>query len=301
MARRAPAPEEVRLTSQDKILFPDHGITKGDLIAYHRAVADVMVPHLKGRPVTMQVFPGGIGKPGHFAKQAPEYFPDWIARATVPKRGGTVDHALAESTAALLLMANHNSITQHVWTSRADRLERPDRLVIDLDPSGGDEDFERVRAGAFLLRGICREAGLEPFAMTTGSRGVHVVAPLRREVEFDAALELARQIARVAVHAHPADLTTEFLKDNRDGRVFVDVLRNRWAQTVVAPYSVRPRSGAPVAAPVRWEELEDAQTGSRSFDLRAVPERVSRLGDPWADIASAAASPRSALKRARKL
>lgn len=301
MAPRAPQPDQVRVSSAGKVLFPGAGFTKADLVDYYVRVAEVMVPHIKGRPVSMQVFPGGIAKGGHFAKQAPDYFPGWVGRVTVPKKGGTVTHPLADSAAALAVMANHNSITPHVWTSRADRLDRPDRLIVDLDPSGGDEDFPRVRAGALLLREIYESAGLAAFVMTTGSRGLHVVAPLRREAGFEAVLELAREIARVAVAAQRDDLTSAFMKDDRDDKVFVDVLRNRWAQTAVPPYAVRPRPGAPVAAPIEWPELEDPQVGPRSWNLASLPERLARHGDPWAEIGSAAASPRSALKRAKGL
>ncbi len=188
----APRPEEVPLSHPDKVLFPQIGLTKAGLAGYYAAVAPAMLPHVRGRPVSMQVFHGGVSRPGHFMKQAPEYFPPWVKRVVVPKRGGTVTHALADSAAALVLLANHNVITPHVWTSRADRLDRPDRLIVDLDPSG-DGDFERVRSGARLMREIYAAAGLEPFVMTTGSRGLHVVAPLRREVVADGALELERR------------------------------------------------------------------------------------------------------------
>jgi bifunctional non-homologous end joining protein LigD len=296
----APAADAVPISHPDKLLFPDAGLTKGDLAAYYAGVAGVMLPHVRGRPVSMQVFHGGVSAPGHFMKQAPDYFPAWVKRVTVPKKGGTVTHAVADNAATLVLLANHNVITPHVWTSRMDRLDRPDRLIVDLDPEGED-DFARVKAGARLMREIYSAAGLEPFVMTTGSRGLHVTAPLRREADFDDVLELAQELARVAVAAQPDDLTTAFMKADRGGRVFVDVLRNRWAQTAVPPYAVRPKPEAPVAAPLRWAELDDDGLTSRRFTLADVGARLADGGDPWADIAAAAGSPRSALRRARKL
>ena len=299
MAPTAPSPDAIELSHPDKVLFPDAGVTKADLAAYYEAVAPVLLPHVHGRPLSLQVFPRGIGGPGHFMKNVPDYFPGWVRRVTVPKKGGTVTHVLAENPATLVLLANHNAITPHVWTSRADRLDRPDRLIIDLDPSGADE-FPTVRAGGRIVAETMREAGLEPFAMLTGSRGLHVVAPLRRDLDFDGALELARAIAARTVEAAPEQFTTEFLKKERDGRIFVDILRNRWAQTAVAPYGVRARPGAPVAVPVSWEELEDDALHSASFTVADVPARVAAQGDPWADIAEHAASPKAALRRLHK-
>jgi bifunctional non-homologous end joining protein LigD len=300
MAIAAPPPDRVPVTHPDKLLFPDAGITKADLAAYYAGVADAMLPHVRGRPVSMQVFHEGVERPGHFMKQAPDYFPKWVKRVVVPKKGGTVTHVVADSAATLVLLANHNVITPHVWTSRVDRLDRPDRLIVDLDPSGDDE-FERVRAGAQVMRDIYAAAGLAPFVMTTGSRGLHVVAPIRREVDFDGALELASELARVAVEAMPDDLTTAFRKEGREGRVFVDVLRNRWAQTAVPPYAVRPRPEAPVATPLRPEELDSGDLHPRRWTVLNVRDRLAAGGDPWADIGAAAVSPRSALRRARKL
>jgi bifunctional non-homologous end joining protein LigD len=298
MVAAAPAPDAVRVTHPDKVLFPDGGLTKSDLVDYYARVAEHMLPHVRERPVSMQVFHEGVTKPGHFMKNAPDYFPSWVKRVTVPKKGGTVTHVVADNAATLVLLANHNVITPHVWTSRVDRLERPDRLIVDLDPEGED-DFGRVQAGARLMKDIYEAVGLAPFVMTTGSRGLHVVAPVRRELDFDGVLELANQIARAGTAAQPDDLTTAFKKDERGGRVFVDVLRNRWAQTAVPPYAVRPRPEAPVATPLRWEELDSAHP--RRWTVRNLDERLAQAGDAWAGIAAAASSPRSALRRARRL
>ena len=285
---------EVRLSSPDKALFGDGGPTKADLAAHFERAAPAMLPHLRDRPLSVQVFPGGIGRQGYFMKQVPQYFPRWVRRATVPKRGGEVTHVVATQPATLRLLAQHNALTIHVPTSRLDRRERPDRLIVDLDPPD-DRRWADVVAGARIVADLMRGAGLEPFAMATGSRGLHVVAPQRRELEYPAVFALSKDLAARVVQAWPEGLTTEFHKVERDERVFVDVLRNRWAQTVVAPYSPRARPGAPVAVPLRWDEVETA--GPRPFTIATVGERLRREGDPWGSIASAAASPRAAARR----
>ena len=279
----------VRVTHPDKVLFPDDGITKADLIAYLVEVAPAMLPHVRDRPLSLHRFNDGLAGEGFFQKEIPRGAPDWVRRVRVPKQGGTVCHPLAQDAAALAWLGNQNCITPHVWTSRVDRLDRPDRLVFDLDPAGGDEDFGLVRRTARELRDLLSELGATAFAMTSGSRGVHVVVPLRRRYGFDRVEQAARTIAEELVARRPDDLTTAFRKQERGGRLFVDVLRTRWAQTTVAPYAVRARPGAPVAAPLRWRELEDGGLPrAGALTLRDVPGRLARDGDPWRDIAKAA-------------
>jgi bifunctional non-homologous end joining protein LigD len=277
------------------VLFDgDEELTKAGLAEYYASVANVLLPHVRDRPLSLQVFPGGIRRPGHFMKNVPSYFPPWVQRIELPKRGGTVTHVLATEPDTLRMLVQHNAITLHVPTARIDRPDRPDRLVVDFDPSGEDQWDDVVR-GAELAAPVLRDAGLEPFLMTTGSRGVHVVAPLRRELGYDDVTAMARALAHAVVDADPDRFTTEFSKEDRDGRVFVDVLRNRPAQTVVAPYSVRAKPGAPVATPIAWEEL--GSTGPQTWTVRTVGERLAAGGDPWAGIADAAVSPRPAARR----
>jgi bifunctional non-homologous end joining protein LigD len=280
---------DVRVTHPDKVLFPGDGITKADLIAYLVEVAPAMLPHIRDRPLSLHRFNDGIAGDGFFQKEIPRGAPEWVRRVRVPKQGGTVCHPLAQDAATLAWLGNQNCITPHVWTSRVDRLDRPDRLVFDLDPAGGDEDFRLVRRTALELRDLLSELGVTAFAMTSGSRGVHVVVPLRRRYSFDQVEPAAHAVAEELVARRPDDLTTAFRKQDRGGRLFVDVLRTRWAQTTVAPYAVRARPGAPVAAPLRWEELEDGGLPrSGALTLRDVPGRLARHGDPWRDIAKAA-------------
>ncbi len=290
----APIPLPVRagrrtvdVSKPDKPLFPC-GVTKADLARHYAAVAPVMLPHVKGRLVSMQRFPDGIEGEGWYEKNFPRHFPDWIGRVTVPKRGGTVTHVVVSEAAVLVYLANQGVITPHVWLSRADRPERPDRLVIDLDPS--DDDFTAVREAARDVVGpLLREHGLTPFAMTTGSRGIHVVAPVRRTRDFDDVREWTRVLAEQAAGRDPR-LTTEFHKAERRGRILVDVMRNRWAQTAVPPYGVRPRPGAPVAVPLEWAELDDDGLRPDAWTVRTIGERLAGAGDPWAGMAAAAAT-----------
>jgi bifunctional non-homologous end joining protein LigD len=277
---------DVPLSHPGKVLFPADGITKADLAAHYRDVAPLMVPHVRDRPVSLQRFNNGIDAGGFFQKNVAKGRPDWVKSVRVGKRGGSLVHVLANDAATLVWLANQNCITPHVWTARADRLERPDRMVFDLDPDG-DDDFALVRRTARELGALLREAGVEPFAMTTGSRGIHVVVALRRRHGFDKVRAAAVVVAEELVSRRPRDLTMEFYKRKRDGRLFVDVNRNAYAATTVPPYAVRPKPGAPVATPLRWEELEDSSLRSQSYTVRNVLERHE---EPWATLPRSAGS-----------
>jgi bifunctional non-homologous end joining protein LigD len=275
---------DVRLTHPDKVLFGADGITKGDLAAYYRDVAPRMVPLVRDRPVSLQRFHDGIDGKGFFQKDIGRGAPPWVRRVRVGKRGGSVCHALANDAATLVWLANQNCITPHVWLSRADRPERPDRMIFDLDPAE-DGNFTLVRRTARELGELLRERGVEPFAMTTGSKGIHVVVALQRRYGFDQVREAAAAVAEELVARRPKDLTMEFYKRKRDGRLFVDVNRNGYAATAVPPYAVRPKPGAPVAAPLRWEELEDRRLQAQRWTLRTI---LDRDPDVWAGLQHAA-------------
>jgi bifunctional non-homologous end joining protein LigD len=274
---------QVPITHADKVLFADAGITKADMAAYYRDAAPQMLPLVRGRPVSMQRFNAGIARPGFFQKNLPKGAPDWLHTATVPKRNGTVTHPLADDVATLVWLANQNCITPHVWCARADRIDRPDRMLFDLDPS--DDDFGLVRTTALALGELLRDAGVEPWAMTTGSRGLHVVVAVRRRHTYTAVRDAAVAIATELVARNPERLTLEFLKKKREGRLYVDVNRIGYGATAVAPFGVRPRPGAPVATPLRWAELEDPGLRPDGWTLRDVLER-----DPgaWAGLPGAA-------------
>jgi bifunctional non-homologous end joining protein LigD len=272
----------VEVSKPEKALFPS-GVTKLDLARHYARVADVMLPHLADRPLNVQRFPDGIAHRGIFQQHMPPHFADWIDRVEVPKEGGTVTHVVASDAATLVYLANQACVTLHTWLSRRDRLDRPDRMVVDLDPSGGNADH--VRRAALTFGALLRdELGLTPFALATGSRGFHVVVPLQRRHGFDDVRAIARDVGRVAVARDPDHLTLEQRKAKRGGRILVDIQRNAYAHTAVAPYSVRALPAAPVATPLRWEELEDPATRPDRWSIRSLPARLQRGGDPWAAI-----------------
>jgi bifunctional non-homologous end joining protein LigD len=276
----------VQISHPDKPMFPAAGLTKLDLAEHYARVAALMVPLIRDHPVAMQAFPGGIDGPGYFMKDVPDHFPDWIRRVTVPKRGGTITHLLPNDAATLVYMANQNVVTPHIWTSRADRPREPDRIVFDLDPPG--TRFADVRAAARALGDIVRDLGLEPFAMTTGSRGVHVVTPLRRGRDYEEVHAFARRVTGMLAEQSPRKLTTEVRKAKRGGRIFLDVGRNAYAQHAVAPYAVRAREQAQVATPLRWEELDDRRLRPDRWTIRTMAARLESAGDPWAGFRGAA-------------
>jgi bifunctional non-homologous end joining protein LigD len=290
---------QVAISHADRVIFPDAGLTKLDLAWHYAAVAEAMLRHIRDRPLTLHSFPQGVEAEGYFVKDAPRHFPDWIATVAVPKReGGTIHHALANDAATLVYLAGQNAITPHVWTSRADRLDRPDRMIFDLDPPR--DDFAAVRRAARTLRELLHELGLTAYAMATGGRGLHVVVPLDRSADFDEARDFAREVAELIARRDPERLTTETRKNKRKGRLFVDYLRNAYAQTGVPPYAVRARKGAPVAMPLAWEELGEKRLHGNTYDVRNALRRLAKLEDPWKGMTRRARSlvnPRKKLDR----
>ena len=269
----------VRVTHPDKLLFPQAGLTKLDLARHFEQVAPVMLPYVKERPLALQVFHDGVERPGYFTKAVPDYFPEWVDRATVPKRGGTVTHALANHAATLVYLAGQNAVTPHIWLSRAREPRKPDRLVLDFDPSGGG--FADVRAAARDAGDRLRDAGLVPYAMVTGSRGIHVICPLRMGPGFKEVHTFARALAEEMVEADPRRLTLEWRKADRGSKIYVDVNRNNYAQHAVAPYAPRARPSAPVAAPVHWDELSERSLRADRWTLKTIGARIEAAGDPW--------------------
>ena len=280
----------IHLARLDKVLFPDQGITKGDLIEYYRRIAKVMLPHLAGRPISMQRFPDGIAEGGFYQKEAPSHFPEWIDRVQVwvKQEESQQPQVLCNSAATLVYLANQACITPHVWLSRQDRLDYPDRVIFDLDPANGD--FEPVRDAAFALREALRSVGLTPFVMTTGSRGLHVVAPIAPDCSFDKARAFVHDLAEHLVGQAPDRLTVAMAKADRQGRLFLDYLRNAYGQTSVAPYAVRAKPGAPVATPLDWDELHDTSLTSQSYSMNNIFRRLGQKADPWRAIEKQAVS-----------
>ena len=287
-----------QISHPDKVLFPDIGLTKGELAAYYDGVADVMLPHLRDRPVTMERFPAGIDKQGFIQKDVSKGFPSWLQRVEAPKRGGVVHYPLVNDRASLLWMANQNCVTPHVWCSRAPRLFYPDVCVVDLDPAR--DDAAVLRRAALDVRALFDELGVPAWVKTSGSKGFHIVVPSDGESTFDDVSAFANGLATTLVERDPEHLTLEFMKADRGGRIFVDVGRNGYSATCAAPYAVRARPGAPVSAPCTWAELESGDIEPRSITVRTMAERLYRVGDLWSDLIQASCDLRAAHTRLRQ-
>lgn len=262
-------------------MYPDDGITKGDLIAYYHAVAEVMVPELRRRPLSIVRFTKGTDQGGVFQKHRQKHYPTWIESVSLGTKT-RVDYPLCDSAAALVYFANQGAIEFHVWTSRAETPDHPDLLVFDLDPPEGR--FPLVRTTALALRDLFGELGLPAFVKTTGGKGLHVVAPLDGRATFDEVAALASRISQLLCARHPDELTVEFYKKDRRDRLFLDTMRNAPGATIAAAYSVRGRPGAPVSTPIEWREVDDPALAPDGFTLRDVPRRLDRTGDPWAKL-----------------
>ncbi len=271
-------PGSVKISRPGKLLIPP-GITKQALAGYYETVAEAMLAHIARRPLNLERYPDGIDGERIMQQRAGSYFPRWIRRVEVPAAKGQVEHVMARDAATLIYLAGQAVITVHPWLSRSDRLDRPDRLVIDLDPSTDNPD--EVRRAALLIGELLRELEFEPFAMTSGSRGYHVVVALQRRADFGAVREFSRAVAELAEFREPRLFTTEQRKARRGGKILIDVMRNAYAHTSVAPYSVRARPEGPVATPLHWEELEDRTTLPQRWTVESVPRRLERDGDPW--------------------
>jgi bifunctional non-homologous end joining protein LigD len=287
------------ITHPEKVLFPEDGITKGELAAYYETVAPIMLPHIRRRPVTMERYPAGIGGPGFFHKDVAKGFPDWLERVEVPKKGGTVHHPIVSDTRSLLWLANQNCITPHVWTSRSPHLYQPDICVFDLDPS--EEAAEILRAAALGLRDLLNELGLTSWVKTSGSKGFHIVVPLDGTAGFGEVAAFAHAVGTILVNRDPEHLTQEFSKADRGGRILVDTGRNGYSATVAAAYAVRARPGAPVSAPCRWDEVERGDVGPRTFTLRTLAGRFAEVGDLWDEMREGGRSLQQAMERVRRI
>src|SRR5258706_10854989 len=241
-----------------------------------------MLPHLIGRPITMERYPAGIGKKGFWQKDVSKGFPEWLERVEVSKKDGVVHHPVVNDKRSLLWITNQNTITQHVWTSRTPDLGHPDICVFDLDPSR--DDPAAVRAAAIGLRDLLEELGLRSWIKTTGSKGFHIVIRLDGKAHVGHAARIANAVGTLFVRRAPDRLTQEFSKADRRGRIYVDTGRNGYSATFAAAYAVRAKPGAPVSAPCTWDELERGEVGPRTFTLRTMARRVADGVDLWSDV-----------------
>jgi bifunctional non-homologous end joining protein LigD len=289
----------VSLSSPDRVLFPGDGITKGDLFDYYRAVGPALVPHLRDRPFTMKRYREGIRQAAFFQKQAPNGMPSWIRTRrfrTFPREGGSrlVDFPLVDSVEAVLWMVQMHCIDMNAWYSRVDKPHRPDFVLFDLDPP--DEGFELAVEVAHLIRELLDELELPGYVKTSGADGIHVIAPITRRSTFEQTYEFAERFSRLLEQRHPGKVTTEWLKKKRRG-VLVDHRQNGWGKTIASVYSVRPKPGAPVSTPLRWDELTPS-VRPRNFTMAVALERVDRHGDLFAPVLE---EPRPLANAARRL
>ena len=279
-------------------MFPDDGITKGELAAYYEAVAPVMLPHVCGRPVTMERFHRGIGSPGFFQKNVVKGFPAWLKRVAAPKKDGVVHHPVVTDARALVWLANQNCVTPHVWTARAPRLTHPDICVFDLDPSA--DEPARLRAAALRLRDLLEELGLRSWVKTSGSKGFHIAVPLDGRSHYGLVARFAHSVGTLLVRQDPKNLTQEFYKAARGGRILVDTGRNAYSATFAAAYAVRPRPGAPVSAPCTWEEIRRGTAKPARYTLRNMAARLAEIGDLWSEMHGMRQSLRDPIARVRR-
>lgn len=288
----------VNITHPDKIIASHPTILKKELIDYYQKIAPIMLPYIKDRPLTMHRFVDGFDKPGFYQKEAGEYFPDYIKRVTIKKEGGVVHHAVVKNSAGIVYLANQLSVF-HIWLSTIKHVNKPDRIIFDLDPSG--KDFSLVRATALQLKKILEYLGLTPFVMTTGSRGLHVVIPIKPEQTFDTVHKFAHEIAQLMVDQNPETLTLEMRKEKRGTKIFVDYLRNGFGATGIAPYSVRAKAGAPIATPLEWSEVSKKTLKPDEWNINNIFKRLEIHGDPWKDMHKQAKGLKQAQKKLNTL
>lgn len=262
-------------------MFPDSGITKAEVIAHYHRVADVMLPEVRNRPLSVERFTKSIAEGGFFMKHYQKHYPEWLDSVTLDTKTA-VTYPVVQNTAGLVYMANQGSIAMHVGTSRCDAQDTPDLLVFDLDPPDGR--FDLVRFAALEIKALCDSVDLPTFVKTTGSKGLHVVVPLDGRAMFGEAMALANRMAKILCARHPDKLTQEFYKKDRKGRLYLDVMRNALGATIIAPYSLRGKPGAPLSAPIEWEEVEDEALKANGFTLRNIRDRLEVLGDPWSNL-----------------
>jgi bifunctional non-homologous end joining protein LigD len=271
---------DITITRPAKVLFPDDGITKSDLVEYYQRISAWILPHLKDRPLSLERYPDGIEQSRLIQQAAPQYFPPWIKTAMVKKiSGGTVTHVISNDQATLAYLATQACVTPHAWLSRMDKVDFPDQMVFDLDPSG--DDFEAVKSTAQALRHRLQELAMPAYVKTSGSRGLHVVVPLKRDMDFDSVRSFARQVAEDVVADDPEHRTVKTLKSKRRGRIYLDTNRNAYAQTVAPAYAVRARRGAPVSVPIGWGELDAEGLRPDGVTIRNLFARLDKIDDPW--------------------
>jgi bifunctional non-homologous end joining protein LigD len=272
--------QTIAITHGSKLLFPEAGITKQELIDYYHKISEYILPFLKDRPITIQCFPQGIVKAGYFRQHRMIDSPKWLKTAKLKKKDGTyMAHNLCQDTASLVYLANQNTITIHRWLSKIDKPHYPDVFVIDLDPPEGR--FDLARKGAKLLREEISKTNHQAFVMTTGSKGLHVLIPTVTELSFEEAKEFLLRIIEPVIEKYSDEFCIEVQKAKRANRVYFDILRNAYGQTAITPYSVRALERAPVATPLLWEELDEHELYSGKYTIRNIFNRINNTKMPF--------------------
>jgi bifunctional non-homologous end joining protein LigD len=285
MPRTAIEIEGVRLTSPEKVLYPEQGITKREMAEYYAAVSSFMLPQIEERPLTLIRCPGGRQKECFVQRRAGPGIPRAVRRVEVEEEDGPVTFLSAGSLPALLSLVQLGVLEFHVWNARIDRLDRPDQMILDLDPDP-ELPFSATVEAALALHARLGELGLESFVKTTGGKGLHVVTPLGRRSSWEEVRDFARALAEEMASSAPELYLAEASRARRGGHIYLDYLRNGYAASAVAPYSTRTRAGAPVSLPVEWSELNDSLRPA-DFDVRSVPAILKRRArDPWAGFAA---------------
>lgn len=279
-------PHEIEVSHPDKVMFPEAGLTKADLVAYYQRVADHMLHHVGQRPVALERFPDGIDADGFLQKKVGDHFPEFVDRVELPTEDGTTVYPVINNAATLVYLAQQGTVTVHAWPSRQDHPNHPDRVIFDLDP--GDEDLTGLRSTAVACRDVLADVGLSPFVKSSGSSGLHIEAPLDRTADFDEVRAFAQQVAQLLAAGDPDRVTVAHRKNQRGGRLFVDTNRNAYAQHAAAAYTVRARPGAPVATPLDWDEATSSGFDPQRYTITNIFRRLSQKTDPWEGFQDAA-------------
>lgn len=257
----------IEITHPEKILFPESKITKLELVNYYLKISDKILPHLKDRPLTQVRCPSGISDECFFQKNCPDYYPDWIERIAVEKQNKEIiEYVNCKDIATLIYLINQNCITPHTWLSKLPDLNKPDKIIFDLDPGEG-ATFTQIRETALKLNSLIKKEKLKANPMVTGSKGIHVIIPIKPDMLFDEARDYAKELAQKLVDIYPDQLTIDVRKEKRKNKIFIDYLRNSWGATSVVPYGVRPKENAPVATPITWKDVEKKSLKPDQFNI----------------------------------
>ena len=272
--------KQIEISNPTKTLFPEDGYNKQDIIQYYQRIFDHMEVFIRNRLLMVQRFPDGINAGGFYQKEVPEYYPEWIERVTVKKKqGGEITQVVCNSLETAVYLANQACITFHTWLSRAEKTDFPDKIILDLDPPEGT--FHRIRQTLPYLRDFFERSGLTVYLMTTGSKGIHAVIPVKPVHNFRKVKQRTDRLANDIEKECGDHFTTHQLKDKREGKIYLDVQRNSYAQTSVVPYSLRPAKGAPVAVPVTWDEAMKKGFSSKKYNIGNIFRRLGQIADPW--------------------